>query len=109
MKYKMIYDGGSFIDGELHDTLESAIDSAKDCLIEWEAEEVSGWAWDDDKPAPTEEQIEHWDAMIEECICYVVRADDEDEYWLWPESDEQLKGIGWMYWEDICKEEYNHE
>lgn len=104
-RFTMIYDGDSFIDGTDHETLEEALEAAKETLIFWEQCEVSdkGWQFDDKGiPHPTEEQIENWDYMINNCNCWVVEKDDQgntvEEHYL---TDEDYKEIGWQEWAEL--------
>jgi len=103
-KYTMVYDGDSFIDGIDYDSIEAAIASAEDTLCEWSCEEMSGWKFDDNGlPLPTEEQIEHWDYMIENFCVYVVPKGGDMDDAVWFPSDELCDQIGWLYWEDYKK------
>lgn len=106
-RYTMIYDGDSFVDGTDHETLEEALEAAKETRIFWEECEMSdkGWNFDDKGvPHPTEKQIEDWDYMIWNCSTYVIEKDDDgntiEEYYL---SDDDLKEIGWMEWAELEK------
>lgn len=104
-RYTMIYDGDSFVDGTDHETLEEALEAAKETRIFWEECEMYDWNFDDKGvPHPTEKQIEDWDYMIWNCSTYVIEKDDDgntiEEYYL---SDDDLKEIGWMEWAEIKK------
>lgn len=106
-RYMMIYDGGSFIDGIGYDSLQEAINAAEDTLCEWEAEQQGTWNMEDDKPSPTQEQIDAWDSMIYDCSCYVVEWDYENweypgaDYAVWPTSDEDLENLGWVTYDEL--------
>ena len=90
--FKMIYDGGHFIDGMDCDTGEEARDAALETLCEWMAEEQG--TWKSEKPTPLE--IERWNWMIEEMMCWIQvydpETDDYDDTYL---TDEDLESIGW--------------
>ncbi len=103
--FTTIHDGDSFIDGSDHATLEEALFDARETLILWEQEEISdkGWQFDENGiPHPTEEQIENWDYMINNCNCWVVEKDDQgntvEEHYL---TDEDYKEIGWQEWAEL--------
>lgn len=106
-RFIMLYDTDSCCDGTYHETLEEALEAAKETLIFWGQCEVSdkGWNFDDKGiPHPTEEQIEDWDYMIMNCGTYVIEKDDDgntiEEYYL---SDDDLEEIGWMEWAEFEK------
>lgn len=109
--YRMIYDGGSFIDGIDHDSFESAVADAQDTLIMWECEQQLDWKWDEEthRPILTDLQKESWDSMIEECECFVVGFNEETgEYddidrMLWPSTDKDTDELNWMFLEDLEK------
>ena len=104
MKYTMIYDGDSFIDGIDYDSIESAIASAEDTLCEWLCEGMHDWKFDDNGiPQPTEEQIEEWNYMIENCSVWVVPKGKDYDDAVWTMSDELCDQIGWLCWEDLVK------
>lgn len=111
LPYDTIWDGDSFIDGQKHESLESAICDAEDTLCQWMADEMWGWEFDEKTgfPKPTQEQIENWDYMIYNCGSYVVPFDYEiGEYAeiddaVWPRTDEDTDKLGWMLWEDYVK------
>lgn len=106
-RYTMIYDGDSFVDGTDYETLEEALEAAKETLIFWEQCEVfdKGWALGENGiPHPTEKQIEDWDYMIWNFNTYVIEKDDDgnaiEEHYL---SDDDLEEIGWVEWEELEK------
>lgn len=108
--YLVLTDAGDFIDGIGCETLDDAIVTAKDVMINWESEKMSNWKWEAGKPlpSPTPEQIEEWDSMIENCGCYIVEWDYEEkeypsgDYAVWP-SDIDLDSIGWKPWDELQK------
>ena len=104
MKSTMVYDGDSFIDGIDYDTIEAAIASAEDTLLEWEAETMYGWKFDENGiPQPTEKQIEDWDYMIYNMGVWVVPNGKDYDDAVWTMSDELCEQIGWLTWEELLK------
>lgn len=104
MEYTMVYDGDSFIDGIDYDTIEAAIASAEDTLLEWEAETMYGWKFDENGiPQPTEKQIEDWDYMIYNMGVWVVPKGKDYDDAVWTMSDELCEQIGWLTWEELLK------
>lgn len=81
------------------DSLEAALCSAEDTLLNWQMEEISGWSVD----GPTEEQIESWDYMIYNCGVSIWKYNpDTDEYEEEWEPDEDFqRRLGWDEWEYI--------
>lgn len=112
MKYKLIYDGGYYIDSfeTEADTEEEAKRELKEIYDEWADDEQIDWKTTDDGVfVPTEVQVENWGFMILNCYCYLVPWDEntgafseneKDEIYL---SDEELWKIGWREWEDIAR------
>lgn len=94
-------------------TLEAAKNEAKDVYYEWMSNKQDNWSviFSKDKdgyiPAPTKDQIEEWDNMIDNCYAYIRELDKngniinkEDYYKFWL-SDDELKEIGWMEWSEL--------
>ena len=112
-KYCMVYDMGHTIDGVEFDDYEEAKADMIHTYLLWEAEEISDKKWkfsEDGTPLPTEKQIEDWDYMIDNCCCYVVEWNDtleeyNDSYYADSLSDEELKKIGWMYFNELMERE----
>ena len=111
-RFKMIYDGGHFVDGIEFDNFEDAKDNAIETLVLWMQEETYGWKFDENGvPHPTEVQIENWDYMIGDCCVCVVEWNEETGGWedvddAWYPSYEDKYEIGWMEWEHY-KKQYN--
>jgi len=107
-EYMMIFDMEHTVDGVAFETLEEAKSDAMDTYLLWIAEETAKWKCSEKGiPMPTEEEIESWDMMVENCICYVAKRDPETgEYTdtVWNATDEELHEIGWDYWEELSKE-----
>lgn len=104
--YCMIFDLGDMCDGIEFDSLEEAKCNMEDTYINWEASECMEWSWENGRPAPTPEQIETWDRMIDECACWIVEWNEETgEYGDIDDasfmSEEDLESIGWKYWEEL--------
>ena len=99
-RYKVIYDGGDFIDGtDWHETLEEAIDVAKEILGSWVCEERYHWH----RPTPTDEEVEKFNMMIDECGVWVEEeGHEEDEDWRYYLTDEEYNEVGWMYYDGKC-------
>lgn len=110
-RFKMIFDGGHFVDSIEFDDFDGAKNDAIETLILWMSEECYYWEHDENGvPHPTEAQIENWDTMINDCCVYVVEWDEETGEWedmddAWFPSYEDEYEIGWMEWER-CKKEY---
>lgn len=106
-RYKMIYDGGHFVDGIEFENFEDAKHDAIETLISWIVDEVYYWNFDENHmPHLTERQIEMWDTMINDCCVYVVEwneekndYDDMDDAWFPSYEDENE--IGWMEWDKL--------
>lgn len=84
-------------------SFEQAKCDALDLLIEWETQEMSEW----NNLQPTQEQIERWDYMIDNCSVEVIRyykpnIDDCEEVWEPTQAD--LDRVGWKYWDQIKKD-----
>lgn len=58
-------------------------------------------------PAPTKDQIEAWDDMIDSCYAYIRELDkngniiNKENYYKFWLSDDELKEIGWMEWSEL--------
>lgn len=90
-------------------TLEAAKNEMKEIYLEWLTAEQMNWNINKEsfKPIPTEDQIEEWDNMIDNCYVYIRELDKdgniinkEDYYKFWL-SDDELKEIGWMEWSEL--------
>ena len=108
-RYKMLYDGGHFVDGIEFDDFEDAKDNAIETLIMWMAEESYFWERNENGiPCLTELQIENWNWMIGDCCVCIVEWDEEAKDWedvddAWYPSYEDENEIGWMEWEELKK------
>ena len=96
--FTVIWDTENAIDGFDAETLEEAKDMAFDILYGWMIEERAGWESDE----PNDEQIESWNAMINDCSVWVDKHDplhednpDYDEEYYWTPSEDDLEFIGW--------------
>ena len=96
--WKMVYDGGDFVDSSNHNSFEEAKSDAIETLFGWMHERSASWKFGDNGEAfPTDEQIEEWNDMIESCSVWAEKynadKDEYEEYWF-PPYDEEDK-IGW--------------
>lgn len=111
-KYCMIFDMGHTVDGIEHDDFEQAKVDAIDTLLTWIADETRNWKLDENYiPRPTEEQIDSWDTMINDCCVYVVQWDETSNEWddvdnAWFPPYEIENEINWLEWADL-KNKYN--
>lgn len=108
--YHVVWDTDDCTDGFDADTLEGAKDAALETLMQWQTEECSGWKWEDGKPCPTQEQIESWDYMIDNCsVCVYELVNSNGESWddqyqgAWSPSYEDEEQIGWLNWNELSK------
>lgn len=106
-KYCMIFNTSDCTDGVEYDDFEEAKYAAREVLTNWIHDEQCKWEFDvNGIPHPTEEQIEEWDMMIEECSTYVAEWNEEEQdfydekmnYWF-PEEDD----VDWLEWEELKK------
>lgn len=91
----VVWDIGHATDGIECDTYEEAEATAIGLFISWMQEEKAKWDGD-----PTQEQIEHWNEMIDTCWCVIVEWEDdwgtyEDVYYGREISNEKKEKIGW--------------
>ena len=91
----VVWDIGHATDGIECDTYEEAEATAIDLFISWMQEEKAKWDGD-----PTQEQIEHWNEMIDTCWCVIVEWEEdwdtyEDVYYGKEIGDEKKEEIGW--------------
>ena len=106
-QWLMVWNTEDCTDGIEFDTEEEARDAMCETYIQWELEETAAWKCDDNGTLyPTEEQIEHWDMMIENCYCCVTEWDDMidewmDTYYAYNLSNEELKQILWVEYEEL--------
>ena len=109
--YLVVWNTDSCCDGFYADSFEHAKADMEDLYIEWETQETFSWK---DILNPSEEQIENWDYMIDNCYCHIDKYNfetDEYEEYYYP-SDEELRKIGWDEWEvmkEIIKEAFSYE
>lgn len=84
-EFKVIYDGGHFIDGIEFDTLEEAQDASYDILYSWMNDCAN-------------EDAETWNMMINECSVWVEQYVEDADDWseVWSPSDDYLREIGWV-------------
>lgn len=103
-KYCMIFDTDSDCAGVEFDDFEAAKSDMIDTYINWAVEEMRDWTTNaKGELNPTEEQIENYDYMIDNCCCYIVEWDDElddyedsdNAYWL---PQQELDEIGYIEW-----------
>lgn len=89
--YKLIIDGGNFIQGVDVSSVVEGIFRGKDIMLSWMEEELRSMS-----STPTKEEIEKWNYMIDSCTIWVEDSDGECYYL----SDEDCDEIGWEYWEN---------
>lgn len=97
--YKVVWHNENYINFAPNDeyyTFEEAKNEAKNLLRFWASEEREKWAVNETThlSEPTEEQIDDWNEMIENCYIYIVKTEGIDL------SDEDYKEIGWMKWNE---------
>lgn len=97
--YKVVWHNENYADfapNREYYTFEEAEKEAKNLLCCWMSEEKKKWAVNETThlPEPTEEQIDDWNEMIENCYIYIVKTEGIDL------SDEDYKEIGWMKWNE---------
>jgi len=109
-RYQVVYDFGCSDGVNEFDNFEDAKDDAINTLVEWICDEQYTWEVDKDGvPHPTDEQIDSWDIMINECCIYVREwKEDEQTYYdekmnYWFPSYEEENDINWLEWEALKK------
>ena len=89
-----IWDTEDCVDGIGCDTIEEAISTCKDILLNWAIEERSHWA----STVPNDEEKDAWNDMIARCCAYVETYDPDTDtsHDVWCPSDDDLSSIGWV-------------
>ena len=79
-------------------SFDKAVSDAKDTLINWMAEVKSAWKGE----KPTKEEAENWNAMIRNNGFWIEGYNPSKEKYelMYEPSEEELKRIGWMLWEE---------
>lgn len=101
--YKVLWDTDSCCDSFISPSLEQAKEDALDLLLEWGTQEMHDW----NSTRPLPDQIERWDYMIDNCCVWVIECEDDsridcDAYnTVWEPTDEDLKQIGWVYFDEL--------
>ena len=101
--WRVCWDTDNCSDGYDVESFEAAKAEALDTLAEWQTEQCYNYPSDLNKW--TEKQIEDWDYMYYNCGVSIYKYNPQiDEYEEYCEpSDEELKEIGWMEYEDLLK------
>lgn len=108
--FLMVWDNDSCVDGIGCDSFEAAKGDALDTLVFWMTEQRRLW---DDFLAPTEDELDDYNYMIENCSVHIDRynpnTDEYDDYWYPSYEDEE--DIGWktLTMEDIAAEREAYE
>lgn len=113
-RFCMVFDVGHSVDGVEFDTFEEARNDALYTLEQWIVDEQIKWSFDvaDDGisviPHPSEEQIDSWDRMINDCCVYVVEWDDVTSDWedvdnAWFPSSDDEDALNWLEWSELKK------
>lgn len=116
-KYQLVIDTEDTTYGIEYDDFDDAKVRMLDIYESWIVEERSKWAWSKEdgenyKLCPTEEQIESWDMMIENCTCWIAKwKPDEHTYYdekmnYYFMSDKDAYNINWLPWDEL-KKKYN--
>lgn len=94
--YRVVWDNENYADFSPQEyiTFAEAEEEAKKLLHFWISEERKKWNWNKTShlPEPTEEQIDDWNHMIENCDVYIIKT---EELVL---SDDDYKEVGWVKW-----------
>ncbi len=95
--YRIVWNNENHVDfapNREYCTFEEAEKEAKNLLCCWMSKEKEKWIWNKTTglPEPTEEQINNWNEMIENCYVYIIKTEEIDL------SDEDYEEIGWMKW-----------
>lgn len=111
-RYCLVWDAESFTDGQEFDDFDEAVRTMKDIYTSWIGSEQMFWNFgkgygEEYVPLPTEKQIEAWDYMIENCICWIAEW-KEDEKTYYDEkmnyfflSDDECGALDWLIWDEF--------
>ena len=96
--FKVVIDTDSLTYGFYCSSYGEAHEHVMDTLLEWMADEMSGWKHDE----PSDEEKERWDYMIYNCsVCVDKYNPETDEYeTVWEPSYEDEHRIGWKPFEE---------
>ena len=114
-KYCLVYEAEDFTDGFGSSDLEYLKEQALEILVNWMTSERAKWSIINGIHTPTSKQIDDYDYMIHHCSVSVRKYVEEtivtndgdlvyeklEDYWC--PSNEQLKEIGWMPYEELIK------
>lgn len=105
-RYCLVYNTFDTIDGIEFNTFEEAKANMIDQYINWEIEETEKWKVENNELKPTGQQIDSWNAMVDECWCSIVEWDKKKEKYEDPDdgytlSARVLDEIGWKWWEEL--------
>lgn len=113
--YKIIWDNGICINimNTIYTSFNAVIDDGLYALFCWAIERAEDWNMDKEIESFNLDpnRINEWDYMIDNCSVWVIEVDEEGnaiedeygnniEYWI---SDENLKKIGRIYWDEYLK------
>lgn len=100
--WMVIYDTDSVTDGIGCDSFEDAKDTTMELFCSWMNQERGDWKIENNEYAPTDEQKDNWNYMIETCHIYVQKynayKDEYEDYW--DPDNEGLIKIGWVMYEE---------
>ena len=101
--YRVLWDTDNCCDSFESPSFGQAKQDALDLLLEWESQEMC--TWHSTRPLP--DQIDDWNYMIDNCCVEVIEYDDDSDenceayHTVWEPSDEDLKQIGWVYFDEL--------
>lgn len=95
--YRVRWENEFCIDSFDRPSMDEAIHDALDLLLEWESQERYDWK----STQPSQEQIDRWNYMIDECHVGVFRLDGERLVHVWNPTEDDFKRVGWMYFDDL--------
>lgn len=109
--YNVMYDTENFCDGYECPSIGQGKEDCLEIMIGW----MSEHDWYGER-MPTQEEIDEWDCMIDNCSAFVTEMPDDysvEKYpdfsafdnAVWLPEEKDLKMIWWEYWDEI-KDEY---
>lgn len=104
MRYKMVWETEHCVDGIDYETLEEVKEYAIETLLQWMKSQVINNRYPMNPKEWNEKQIEEWNYMIYNCGVSVrdnTKYNDKDFGEIWEPSNEELKEIGWVLYEEI--------
>lgn len=104
MRYKMVWETECCVDSIDYETLEEAKANAIETLYFWMKSQVIDNKYPMNPKEWNEKQIEEWDYMIYNCGVSIrdkTKYNDKDFGEIWEPSNEELKEIGWVLYEEM--------